>query len=73
MPQQGYTLWTNEELRSTMKCGVQTGGGSYRISYRATIAPVIIALDKTRLLNFSWDKTANPVYITIGNLSKNLC
>ncbi|KAG8953783.1 hypothetical protein FRC03_011655 [Tulasnella sp. 419] len=38
----------------------------------ATIAPVIIALDKTCLLNFSGDKSVYPVYITIGNLSKGV-
>ncbi|KAG8911041.1 hypothetical protein FRC02_006841 [Tulasnella sp. 418] len=38
----------------------------------ATIAPVIIASDKTCLSNFSGDKTAYLVYITIGNLSKSL-
>ncbi|TFK59487.1 hypothetical protein BDN72DRAFT_780643, partial [Pluteus cervinus] len=35
-----------------------------------TIAPVIIATDKTQLTQFSGSKTAYPVYLTIGNLPK---
>ncbi|KIJ50249.1 hypothetical protein M422DRAFT_245496 [Sphaerobolus stellatus SS14] len=35
-----------------------------------TIAPVIIASDKTQLSLFSGDKQAWPVYISIGNISK---
>lgn len=37
----------------------------------ATIAPVIIASDKTQLSNFSGDKSAWPVYLTIGNIEKS--
>lgn len=36
----------------------------------ATIAPIIIASDKTYLSNFSSDKSAWPVYLTIGNINK---
>ncbi|KAI0726259.1 hypothetical protein C8Q72DRAFT_753967, partial [Fomitopsis betulina] len=36
----------------------------------ATIAPVILASDKTQLSTFSGDKQAWPVYITIGNIDK---
>ncbi|KAF8545688.1 hypothetical protein OG21DRAFT_1428831, partial [Imleria badia] len=36
----------------------------------ATIAPVILASDKTELSWFRGDKSAWPVYLTIGNLSK---
>ncbi|KAE9401912.1 hypothetical protein BT96DRAFT_937636 [Gymnopus androsaceus JB14] len=36
----------------------------------ATMAPVIIASDKTQLTNFSGGKAAYPVYLTIGNLPK---
>lgn len=38
----------------------------------ATIVPVILASDKTQLLTFSGDKSAWPVYLTIGNLPKYL-
>ncbi|KAF8871060.1 hypothetical protein CPB84DRAFT_1818259 [Gymnopilus junonius] len=36
----------------------------------ATVAPVIVATDKTQLTQFSGGKSAYPVYLTIGNLSK---
>ncbi|KAF8586250.1 hypothetical protein K439DRAFT_1646303 [Ramaria rubella] len=35
------------------------------------LSPVILASDKTQLSQFSGDKCAWPVYITIGNLSKS--
>ena len=38
----------------------------------ATIAPVIIASDKTQLSTFSGDKSAWPVYLTIGNIEKSV-
>ncbi len=36
----------------------------------ATVAPVILASDKTNLSRFSGDKVAWPVYLTIGNIEK---
>jgi hypothetical protein len=41
-----------------------------RLPKGATIAPLIIAADKTQLSRFSGDKYAWPVYLTIGNISK---
>ncbi|PPQ97258.1 hypothetical protein CVT26_000650 [Gymnopilus dilepis] len=38
----------------------------------ATMAPVIIATDKTQLTQFSGSKSAYPVYLTIGNIPKAL-
>ena len=37
-----------------------------------TIAPIILSSDKTQLTLFQGDKKAWPVYLTIGNLSKEL-
>ncbi|KAJ3715343.1 hypothetical protein C8R42DRAFT_546954, partial [Lentinula raphanica] len=37
-----------------------------------TVAPVILATDKTQLTQFSGNKTAYPVYLTIGNIPKDL-
>jgi hypothetical protein len=34
------------------------------------VAPVIIATDKTQLTQFAGDKTAYPVYLTLGNLPR---
>ena len=36
----------------------------------ATVAPVILASDETRLTSFGGDKKAWPVYLSIGNISK---
>ncbi|KAH9950697.1 hypothetical protein B0H21DRAFT_776616 [Amylocystis lapponica] len=36
----------------------------------ATIAPIIISSDKTQLSHFSGDKSAWPVYLSIGNIAK---
>ncbi|KAI0077317.1 hypothetical protein K474DRAFT_1596309 [Panus rudis PR-1116 ss-1] len=36
----------------------------------ATIAPVILASDKTKLTQFRGDQTAWPVYLSIGNIAK---
>ncbi|RDB30888.1 hypothetical protein Hypma_004899 [Hypsizygus marmoreus] len=38
----------------------------------ATVAPVIIATDKTQLTQFSGNKSAYPVYLTLGNIPKAL-
>ncbi|KIM44286.1 hypothetical protein M413DRAFT_58649, partial [Hebeloma cylindrosporum] len=38
----------------------------------ATLAPLIIATDKTQLTQFSGGKSAYPVYLTIGNIPKAL-
>jgi hypothetical protein len=39
---------------------------------RATILPVICALDKTHLTNSSGDQHAWPLYLTIGNIPKDI-
>ena len=39
----------------------------------ATIAPIILASDKTNLSQFGGDKQAWPVYLTIGNIFKDIC
>ncbi|KAI0071637.1 hypothetical protein K474DRAFT_1712310 [Panus rudis PR-1116 ss-1] len=36
----------------------------------ATIAPIILASDKTKLTQFCGDQTAWPVYLSIGNIAK---
>ena len=36
----------------------------------ATIAPIILASDKTSLSQFRGDKSAWPVYLSIGNIAK---
>ncbi|KAF8587701.1 hypothetical protein K439DRAFT_1337354 [Ramaria rubella] len=54
-------MWTGDwwwELQNKLPPGV-------------TISPVILASDKTWLSQFSGDKSAWPVYITIGNIAKS--
>ncbi|KAJ3709627.1 hypothetical protein C8R42DRAFT_547238, partial [Lentinula raphanica] len=55
-------MWTGGLWRAAQKA-VPRGG---------TIAPVIIASDKTQLTQFSGNKTAYPVYLTLGNIPKSL-
>ncbi|KAF8531428.1 hypothetical protein BDD12DRAFT_712909, partial [Trichophaea hybrida] len=38
-----------------------------------TVIPVICASDETLLMNHSGDKTAWPVYLTIGNIHSSIC
>ncbi|KAG8974091.1 hypothetical protein FRC05_007839 [Tulasnella sp. 425] len=51
--------WTVQEKLDSIKPG-------------ATVAPIILASDKTKLSYFSGDKAAWPVYLTIGNISKHI-
>ncbi|KAJ3831693.1 hypothetical protein F5878DRAFT_516019, partial [Lentinula raphanica] len=41
-----------------------------KIPEGGTVAPVIIATDKTQLTQFSGNKSAYPVYMTLGNIPK---
>lgn len=47
-----------------------TGDEQGKLPKGATIAPVILASDKTSLSQFRGDKAAWPVYLTIGNIEK---
>ncbi|KAF8181570.1 hypothetical protein BJ912DRAFT_1023540 [Pholiota molesta] len=53
------------------KC-IQESGGKYysKLPEGATVAPVIAATDKTLLTKLSGNKSAYPLYLTIGNLPK---
>ncbi|KAJ3727562.1 hypothetical protein C8R42DRAFT_638742 [Lentinula raphanica] len=42
------------------------------IPFGGTVAPVILATDKTQLTQLSGSKSAYPVYLTIGNIPKDL-
>ncbi|EPQ51466.1 hypothetical protein GLOTRDRAFT_132835 [Gloeophyllum trabeum ATCC 11539] len=43
-----------------------------RLPKGATVAPVILSSDKTKLSQFRGDKAAWPVYLTIGNIEKSV-
>ncbi|KAN0091040.1 hypothetical protein V8E55_004606 [Tylopilus felleus] len=55
-------MWTGDWWWETQCC----------LPEGATIAPMIIASDKTKLYPFKGDKSAWPVYLSIGNLSKKV-
>ena len=38
----------------------------------ATVAPIIIATDKTQLTQFSGGKSAYPIYLTLGNIPHSI-
>jgi len=46
--------------------------GQGKLPDSAVVAPVILSSDKTSLSVFSGDKKAWPVYLTIGNISKDV-
>lgn len=54
-------------LTTLIWCLLQT-----EIPSGGTVAPVIIASDKTQLSTFSGDKQAWPVYLTLGNIAKSV-
>ncbi|KAF7790601.1 hypothetical protein EIP86_001557 [Pleurotus ostreatoroseus] len=41
-----------------------------RVAKGLTIAPIILSSDKTKLSQFRGDKSAWPIYLTVGNLAK---
>ncbi|KAI0074716.1 hypothetical protein K474DRAFT_1601024, partial [Panus rudis PR-1116 ss-1] len=43
-----------------------------RLEPGSTIAPIVLASDKTHLTNFSGDKAAWPVYLSVGNIPKSI-
>ncbi|KAG1851312.1 hypothetical protein DFJ58DRAFT_716717 [Suillus subalutaceus] len=51
-----------------------SGNWSWEVQvYGATLVPVILSSDKTQLCQFRGDKTAYPIYLTIGNILKSIC
>ena len=47
--------------------------GQKKLPVDSTIAPLILSSDKTQLTQFRGDKSAWPVYLTLGNLAKSKC
>jgi hypothetical protein len=60
----GKAISTTKKMKLTETKGKLPSG--------ATIAPIILASDKTQLTRFRGDKTAWPVYLSIGNISKEV-
>ncbi|KAF5364863.1 hypothetical protein D9757_012750 [Collybiopsis confluens] len=61
-----------ERIFSEMWTGGFWNAAQSRIPEGGTIAPIILASDKTQLTQFSGNKSAYPVYLTIGNIPKAL-
>ncbi|KAG8705734.1 hypothetical protein FRC08_001491 [Ceratobasidium sp. 394] len=67
--------WTNGVRQSRVYGEMWTGNWWWRQQTflrdeKGTIAPVIIATDKTQMTKLSGNQSAYPVYLTIGNISK---
>ncbi|KAF7342687.1 hypothetical protein MSAN_02026600 [Mycena sanguinolenta] len=61
-------LW----MRNPVECIKELMSNPKLLPAGACISGIIIATDKTQLSQFSGDKTAWPVYLTIGNISKDV-
>ncbi|KAH9942531.1 uncharacterized protein BXZ73DRAFT_40914 [Epithele typhae] len=66
--------YADREGRCRVYRGMETADWWWTVQLKlpegATVAPVIIASDKTNLSRMSGDKTGWPVYLTIGNIDK---
>ncbi|OCH83867.1 hypothetical protein OBBRIDRAFT_742550 [Obba rivulosa] len=69
-------LYCDPEGKQQLYENMSTGDWWWRMQENlpkgATIAPVILASDKTSLSRFSGDKSAWPVYLSIGNIDKSI-
>ncbi|KAG8791860.1 hypothetical protein FRC12_007949 [Ceratobasidium sp. 428] len=69
--------WTSPDRTERIRDEIYTADWMWEIQgeimdEHGTIIPIIISSDETKLTNFSGDKKAHPVYLTIGNLPKRL-
>jgi hypothetical protein len=62
----------NHRIYSEMNSGDWWWETQEQLPDGATIVPVIFASDKTHLTNFSGDKSAWPLYMSIGNIQKDV-
>ncbi|KAI0086605.1 hypothetical protein BDY19DRAFT_864872, partial [Irpex rosettiformis] len=59
-----------ENVRNEMNTGKWWWEIQMKLPVGATVVPIILSSDKTRLSQFRGDKSAWPVYLTIGNIDK---
>ncbi|TEB21573.1 hypothetical protein FA13DRAFT_1642617 [Coprinellus micaceus] len=72
-PEKAYTDETGEtRIYDEMWTGDWWWETQKRVPRGATVAGVILSTDKTQLTVFKGDKSAWPVYLTTGNISKKL-
>ncbi|PPQ86984.1 hypothetical protein CVT26_007549 [Gymnopilus dilepis] len=77
---QWFSVWENlmkivlRKIASFQRCGNVKWWHvcQSKLPPGATLAPVIIATDKTQLTKFSGSKSAYSLYLTIGNIPKAL-
>ncbi|KIJ36119.1 hypothetical protein M422DRAFT_261445 [Sphaerobolus stellatus SS14] len=62
----------DEQVFNEMRTAEWWWDVQFELPKGSTVVPVILASDATRLSNFGGDKTAWPVYITIGNVDKGI-
>ncbi|KAI0039517.1 hypothetical protein FA95DRAFT_1585270 [Auriscalpium vulgare] len=74
-PRKEYSGGTREEdqrLYNEMCTGDWWHKTQMKLSDGATVVPVVFSSDKTLLTNFSGDDSAYPLYLTIGNIDKDV-
>ncbi|KZV79624.1 hypothetical protein EXIGLDRAFT_631645 [Exidia glandulosa HHB12029] len=68
--------WLDESKRTRVLSEMWTAEWWWEVQKRlppgAMLAPIILASDKTQLSTFRGDKQAYPVYLTIGNIPKDV-
>jgi hypothetical protein len=66
--------WWEVQVSSMQQCIVNTRriliDFQRKLKAGATVVPIVLATDETQLSNFQGDKSAWPVYMTIGNIGK---
>ncbi|KAG2144162.1 uncharacterized protein EDB93DRAFT_1241316 [Suillus bovinus] len=68
-------VFADEEGKTQVFDEMWTGDcpfSQHRLPKGAVVAPVILASDKTSLLQFRGDQEVWPVYLTLGNISKDI-
>jgi len=63
----------SRRINSEMNTGDWRWDTEDQLPARATIVPVICASNKTHLTNLSGDQHGWPLYLTIGNIHKDIC
>ncbi|KAI6158605.1 hypothetical protein EDD17DRAFT_1512153 [Pisolithus thermaeus] len=73
VPERAYTDTSGENhIYDEMWTGDWWWDVQTKLPDGAVVAPIILSLDKTTLSQFSGDKKAWPVYLTIGNISEDV-
>ena len=63
--------WDTQVFFFVSKCSGCLLSSQKKLPVDSTIAPLILSSDKTQLTKFRGDKSAWPVYLTLGNISKS--